>query len=386
MSLSRQVAICGVGETDWSKRSGRTTKTLAIQAINAALTDAGLQADDVDGILCYGEGDTADPCDVASALGIRLNYHANYIGGGSTPELMVSTAGAAILAGLADTVVCYRSMNGRSGLRMGADLDKLDLPHGEFMLPYGYLSAAQMFSFMARRHMYEYGTTKEQLGHVALTFRQHANRNPKATMYERSLDMETYLNARVIADPFGLFDCCLETDGCCCVIVTSRERARGCRSVPVTVAGAAARVTKHNPGNFHSADDFTEAAGKYVAPRIFGMAGVTPDDLDVASIYDCFTFTVVTQLEDYGIVKKGDGGPFVEEGNLKMDGALPSNTAGGMLSEAYTHGLNNLVELVRQLRHDYDGTDRQVPGAEVGLCTGWGTPAIASGLILERDA
>jgi acetyl-CoA acetyltransferase len=383
VAISRRVAICGVGESDWSKASGRTTLTLAVQAIDAALEDGGLQRRDLDGVLSFGYNDAAEPTDVASALGIRLNYHLNCLGGGSTPELMVATAGAAISAGLAETVVCYRSMNGRTGVRMGEDLDKF-APHLEFMLPYGYMSAGHMFSLMASRHMYEYGTTKEQLGHVALTFREHANRNPKAMMYDQRLDMDTYLGARPITYPFGLFDCCLETDGACCVIVSSVERARDCRRNPVVLASAAVGVTKHNPGNFLVAEDFTEAAAKYVAPRVFGIAGVQPRDIDVAAIYDCFTFTVIDQLEDFGFVKKGEGGPYVEAGNLKMGGALPSNTAGGLLSEAYTHGLNNLVELVRQLRHDYEGTDRQVPNAELGLCTGWGGPAIASGLILER--
>jgi acetyl-CoA acetyltransferase len=384
MSMSRKTAICGVGETDWSKDSQRTTVTLATQAIQAALKDAGMAPHDVDGMLCYGETDSTDPCDVASALGIRLNYQGCFFGGGSSAELLVSTAAAAITAGLAETIVCYRSMNGRSGVRMGAHLDQIAIPHMEFMLPYGFMSAAQMFAFMARRHMYEFGTTKEQLGHVALAFREHANRNPKAMMFDRTLDMESYLTARPVSDPFGLFDCCLETDGACCLIVTTAERAQDCRNVPVLVAGAAARVTKENPGNFLVAEDFTEAAGKHVAPRIFAMAGLNPADVDVASLYDCFTFTVITQLEAYGFVKRGEGGPFVEEGNLRLGGALPSNTAGGMLSEAYTHGLNNLIELVRQLRHEYVTTDRQVPNAQVGLCAGWANPGVASGLILER--
>ena len=251
--LDGQIAVCGVGESDWSRASGRTTQTLALEAVEAAVSDAGLEVSDVDGLLCYGEGDSVDPADLASALGIRLNYHGFFVGGGSSPELLVSTAGAAIQAGLAETVVCYRAMNGRTGLRIGADLDKVDLPRGEFLMPYGFFNGAQMFALMARRHMHEYGTTREQLGQVALTFREHANRNPNAVMHGRALDMETYLNARLIADPFRLYDCCLETDGACCVIVTSLNRARDTAKTPVVVSGAAARVTKGNPGNFFRA-------------------------------------------------------------------------------------------------------------------------------------
>lgn len=358
--------------------------THAVRAIRAACEDSGLPIGDIDGIMCYGENDTVDPTEVASALGQRLNHFAYLNGGGTTAELMVAMACAAVEAGMADVVACYRSLNGRSGLRFGTDFDRVEIPHPEFMLPYGFMSAAHMFSLMARRHMHEYGTTKEQLGHVALTFREHAQRNPRALTYGRTLDMEQYLAARPISDPFGLYDCCQESDGASAVIVTSRDRARSARRTPIVVA-AATRLTKHNPGNYLANEDFTDAAGKHVAARLFGQAGVTPADIDVAAIYDCFTFTVVTQLEDYGFVKKGEGGPFVADGNLSMSGALPANTAGGLLSEAYVHGLNNMVELIRQLRHDYDGTDRQVAGAEVGLCTGWGHPAIASGLILERD-
>jgi acetyl-CoA acetyltransferase len=343
-----------------------------------------MEVGDVDGLLCFGEGDTADPADVASALGTRVEYHAYFMGGGTSAELMIATAGAAIASGLAKTVVCYRSLNGRSGIRLGADFEKLPMAHLEFMLPYGFMSPPQMFSLMATRHMYEYGTTKEQLGHVALACREHANRNPQATMFGQPMSMETYLSARPVTSPFGLYDCCLESDAGSCIIVTSVERARDCRATPVLVTGAAARVTKDNPGNYLVASDFTEAAGKYVAPKIFGMAGVGPSDIDVASIYDAVTFAVITQIEDYGFAPKGEGGEFVEAGNLRIGGTLPTNTAGGMLSEGYCHGMNNLVELVRQLRHDYSGTARQVEGAEVGLCAGWGHPGVASGLILQR--
>jgi acetyl-CoA acetyltransferase len=150
------------------------------------------------------------------------------------------------------------------------------------------------------------------------------------------------------------------------------------------VAGAAGRTTKDNPGNYLSGRDFSEQAGEYVAPRIYGMSDITPNDIDVAGFYDCFTFTVISQLEAFGFVKKGEGGSFVEAGNLRMGGTLPSNTAGGHLSEGYTQGVNNIVEVVRQLRHEYEGSERQVVDADVGLCTGFGGPQTASGLVLER--
>jgi acetyl-CoA acetyltransferase len=384
MSIQRKYGIVGVAETDWSKNSGRTPHTLALQAVRAAMEDAGLGPADIDGIMTYSEVDSSDPLDVANGLGIRPNYYMDIFGGGSSTEFLVGTAAAAIDAGMAHTIVIFRAMNGRSGVRMGTDSRQRGVfPGAEFMMPYGYLSPAQMFSLMCQRHMSEYGTTKEHLGHVALTFREHANRNPKAIFYDRKLDMDTYLNARPISLPFQLYDCSLETDGANAIIVTSLERAKDLKQPPISIAGVAGRVTKER-GDFLQDPDFTRAAAKYVAPRVFSMAGVGPADIDVAAIYDCFTFPVITQLEDYGFVEKGEGGPFVAEGNLKIGGRLPTNTAGGMLSEAYTNGMNNVVELVRQLRHDYEGTDRQVKNANVGLATGWATPSIGSAMVLER--
>lgn len=385
MSLSNKYAIVGVSETDWTKNSGRTPHTLALQAVRNAMDDAGLTARDVDGILSYSEMDSSDPLDVANGLGIRPNMYCEIIGGGSSTEYLIGSAIGSIEAGMAETVVIFRAMNGRSGVRMGTDaLMAAPFPGAEFMLPYGLLAPAQMFSLMAHKHMNTYGTTKEHLASVAMTFRENANRNPKATFYDRKLTLDDYMNARVISWPFQLYDCCLEVDGANAIIVTSLDRARHLRKTPVKIRAVAGRVTK-DKGNFMQDQDFTAAAGKYVAPRIYKQAGVGPDDIDVAAIYDCFSFTVITQLEDYGFVKKGEGGPFVAEGNIKIGGKIPVNTAGGMLSEAYTHGMNNVVELVRQVRHEYEGQERQVKDAEIGLATGWATPAIGSGMILERD-
>lgn len=385
MSLSNKYAIAGVSETDWTKNSGRTPHTLALQAVKNAMDDAGLQPNQIDGILSYSEMDSSDPLDVANGLGIRPNMYCEIVGGGSSTEYLIGSAIGSIEAGMAETVVIFRAMNGRSSVRMGTDaMTGAPFPGAEFMLPYGLMAPAQMFSLMAHKHMNMYGTTKEHLASVALTFRENANRNPKAMFYNRKLTLDDYMNARVISWPFQLYDCCLEVDGANAIIVTSLERARELKKTPVKIRAVAGRVTK-DKGNFMQDQDFTASAGKYVAPRIYQQAGVGPDDIDVAAIYDCFSFTVITQLEDYGFVKKGEGGPFVAEGNIKIDGKLPINTAGGMLSEAYTHGMNNVVELVRQVRHEYEGQERQVKDAHLGLSTGWATPSIGSGMILERD-
>ncbi|MFQ5700086.1 MAG: thiolase [Myxococcota bacterium] len=376
----------GVGESAWSRHSGRTPLTLGLQAAQQALADAGLSPRDVDGYLSYAEGDSADGLHLASGLGVRPSYTSEIVGGGASAEFLVSTAAAAIDAGLCSTVLCYRAMNGRSGRRFGSQADggfsfHEISPFSGFFSAHGLTTPAQHYALIARRHMHEYGTTSEQLGAVALTFREHACQNPQAMMYDRPLRMADYLASPMIADPFRLLDCCLESDGAAACIVTSFERARDCRPRPVRILSAVARAGGESVYHY-GLPDITEAAGRHVAPRLFGMAGLTPSDVDVAAIYDCFTFVVLIQLEDYGFCKKGEGGAFVAGNRLSLDGTLPCNTAGGQLSEAYTHGMNNLIEVVRQLRAEYAGRTRQVVGAEVGLCTGWGGPEVASGLLL----
>ncbi len=386
--LGGRYAIAGVGETDWSRDSRRTPLTLAVEAARAAIGDAGHAPCDVDGFLSYAEADSADGLHVASALGVRPAYTAEIVGGGSSAEFLVATAAAAIEAGLCSTVLCYRAMNGRSGRRFGHQggagfgFESI-YPFSSFMSPYGWTSPGQLYAMIARRHMHQYGTTTEQLGAVALAFRAHANLNRRALMFDRALSMTDYLASPIIADPFRLLDCCLETDGAAACVVTSLHRARDSRRRPVRILGAVARAGADNVYHY-GLPDITVAAGQRLAPRLFGMAGVTPEDVDLAGIYDCFTFTVLIQLEDYGFCKKGEGGPFVEDGRIALGGEVPCNTAGGQLSEAYTHGFNNLIEVVRQLRREYDGTTRQVAGAETGLCTGWGGPEVASALLLGR--
>ena len=383
--LGERYAIAGVGETDWSRESGRTPLTLAIEAAQRALADAGLSPGAVDGFLSYAEGDSADGLHLASALGVQPRYSAEIVGGGSSAEFLVATAAAAIEAGLCSSVLCYRAMNGRSGRRFGTqESDGFDFeqiyPFSGFFSAQGITTPAQYYALIARRHMHEFGTTAEQLGAVAVQFREHAGLNPGAMMYGRPLTMADYLAGPSIVDPFTLFDFCLETDGAAACIVTSMETAQDCRPPPVSILGAVTRAGGANVYHY-GLPKITEAAGRHIAPRLFGMAGLEPDDVDVAGIYDCFTFTVLLQLEDYGFCEKGEGGAFVEGNRLSIDGDLPCNTAGGQLSEAYTHGMNNLIEVVRQLRGEYTG-GRQVANAEVGMTTGWGGPEVASALLL----
>jgi acetyl-CoA acetyltransferase len=223
---------------------------------------------------------------------------------------------------------------------------------------------------MAQRHMQEFGTTPEQLAHIPLACRARANANPAAQMHDRPLTIDDYLAARMISDPLRLFDFCLETDGACAVVVTSTERARDLAQPPVLVrAVAQGSVPNPQPGIQFPVlmrDCITELPAKTVADTLYRRAGLGPADVDVAQIYDCFSITVLLQLEDWGFTAKGDGGPFVAGGAIELGGSLPINTGGGHLSEGYIHGMNHILEGVRQIR----GTSTsQVDGAEVCLVT-----------------
>ena len=255
---------------------------------------------------------------------------------------------------------------------------------GSFVVPYGITTPAQQFAMVANRHMWETGTSEEHLGHVCMTFYEHASLNPNALLHEKTLTMDEYLASPFIVTPFRLHDFCVETDEANALIVTSAEQARDCASVPIYIMGLSARNCVPH-ANQYAMRDITEVGGHYAAPQLFGMAGITPADVDVAAFYDCFSWVVLVQLEAYGFVARGEAGPFVADGNLRIGAKLPANTAGGMCAEGYTHGMNNVIELVRQLRHEYAGSARQVEKCEVGIATGWDGPHAASAMILRRS-
>ena len=385
-------AIAGIGTTDFSRNSGRSDLTLATQAVLAALQDAGLDASAIDGIVRC-DMDLVRHNDLAEALGIRqLTYWGECGPGGVAPCAMVGQAVGAILSGQASTVVVFRSLNGRSGRRYGAastaagqQLVGGNGSYDEFYLPHGLLTAGQMFALMARRHMIEYGSTQEQLGSIAIACRDRAQANPAAQMHGRPLTMTDYLSARMISEPLRLFDYCLETDGAAAVVVTGTERARDCKNGAVRIhAVAQASVPGPQPGIMFPVlmrDSITALSSRAVAELLWSRSRLSPADVDVAQLYDCFTITLLLQLEDYGFAKRGEGGAFAADGGIGLTGQLPCNTSGGHLSEAYIHGMNHVVEGVRQIR----GTSTaQVQGAEVSLVTSAPPPA-SSALILTAD-
>ncbi len=403
-NLRDKYCIVGVGETDYSRGSGRSTRALAVEAIRNAVADAGLTTADVDGMLSYHGGDSTTSSAITYDLGNRLNFYMDCSGGGSSTEALVGLAIGAIEAGLCDVVAIFRAMNGYSQVRIGGTGARAASPVSASDLlrrPYGLASAVQTFAFTFTRHMMEYGVASEHLAHIKVTHSNHASNNPKALMKQR-VTVDDVLNSRWIVRPCAhLLDCCLETDNATCIIVTSAERAKDLRQKPAYIRAAQGRGTKRG-GDFHYQHaPITRVAGYHVGPRIFGLADLTRDDIDVTGCYDAFTYTTLLQFEDYGFCAKGEGKDYVTSGITDLGGGRPNNTSGGHLCEGYTHGMNMVIENVRQLRgkvddycpdwengvHTYDyseGGCRQVKDVEITMNMGWANPATGSALIMRR--
>lgn len=379
--IADRTAVVGIGASDYSRNSGRSVMTLARDACARAIRDAGLQADQVDGVVTFAAGgDSVMAVSVASALGLpKLNWFADVSGGGNAAVSIIADAVHAIVSGTCQTVVAYRAMNGRSGTRMGqSGVHRGAGGEYQFTLPYGYVTPPQWFAMWCRRHMHTYGTTNRQLGSIAVTLRAHAAQNERAVM-RRPITLEDYFNSRWINDPFRMLDCCQETDGACALVITTADRAQDCPHPPVYIR-ALAYGTGGNASWYHW-PDYSFVGAQYIAIDLWARSGLGPGDMDFAQIYDCFTYSLLAQIEDFGFCAKGEGGPFAENGRLGLGGNLPVNTAGGLLSEAYIHGLNHSFEAVSQLRGD--AGVRQVAGAEVGLVSG-GTGIFGSGIVYRR--
>lgn len=302
--------------------------------------------------------------------------------GGASGIGSVQCAIAAISAGICNHVLIAAGRNVSSGARAGARIHQMPQFHlvTEFELPQGAIAPAQLYAPMARRHMELYGTTSRQFGEIAVTMRDHALLNDNAVM-KQPITLQDHQSSRMIADPFRLLDCSLESDGGAALVVSATDRARDMRQPVVRVLGIA-EGHPDSPSSITQRADMTRLGTAKAAPRAFGMAGVGHDDIDVAEIYDCFTYIVLCQLEDMGFCAKGEGGPFVEGGRLRLGGKLPTNTHGGLLSQGHMLGMNHIVELVRQLRGHAGRA--QVPDAEIGLATGYGDMGDGALAIMAR--
>lgn len=386
-------AVVGIGQTDFSRNSGRSVLSLATEASLKAIADAGLTPVDIDGIVRC-EQDTVTPYSLAASLGAKnLAYWGDTGPGGVAPCMMMGLAMGAVLSGQAKAVLAFRSLNGRSETRLGSGSQRMGREvvggygtYDELFVPYGLQTAGQTFALMTRRHMLDHGTTPEQLGAVAITCREHANRTPHAQMADKPMSMEDYLASRMISSPLRLFDYCMESDAACAVVVTSAERARDLRKPPVLITAVAGGAPRdHRAGMMFpvvTREDMTELGGRQAGAELWRRAGVGPQDMDMAQLYDCFTISVILQLEAYGFCAKGEGGPMAASGALRRDGQLPINTGGGHLSEGYVHGMNHIVQAVRQLRGE---ADMQIPDAAYSLVTGGPLP-IGSSVVFRRAA
>lgn len=362
-------AVVGIGRTPYVRKSGRTTLAMAAEAAREALADCGLTPADVDGFTCFGTADSARPAQVAHAIGVDdLGWALSISGGGNIVTGTVSAAATAVLSGQADVVVVYRVLG--SDTRYGQALDAVQVPgEGQFAGPQGYLVPPQWFAMFCRRHQYEYGSTCEDLGVIAVQQRAHAGNNPHA-VGRTPITIEDYLASRWISEPFRLFDCTYEVDGAVAIVVTSAERAADLAHKPVHVLGAA--DSNRFGGSVDQWDDLTCMYSRDAAPRLWSRTGLRPGDIDVACMYDCFTFTVMATFEDFGFCEKGEVGDFFREGRATYGGDVVVNPHGGLLSEGYLHGLNHHYEAVLQLRDE--AGDRQVAGAETALVTSGAGP------------
>ena len=380
--LRDETAIAGIGTTAYAKDLGRSELESALEAVQAALDDAGLSARDVDAIYKFDDPGNNE-LELARNLGVQnlRAWGAIGWGGGATCGPVIHAA-LAVASGLATVAVAFRARHRGSGGRPWARTEQRVAGHPAFEAPYGLISPAQQNAMLARRYMHEYGATSEQFARVAVTQRRNAMRNPRA-LFREPISVDDVLGSRMIADPLHLLDCCLETDGACAAVITTAARARDLKQPPVLIAGAA---QGSGPRHYMMApfykDDAFDLPNAYAARDLYAMAGLGPGEIDVALLYDVFSPLVLWQLEAYGFCDRGEAGPFVEDGHIDWpDGDIPVNTHGGSLSEAYVHGFNHILEAVRQLR----GTSTcQVPGAQVALVAG--APVVPTSALVLRKA
>ncbi|MBP2562298.1 acetyl-CoA acetyltransferase [Neorhizobium galegae] len=357
-------SIIGVGNTRYSRKADGSAELLAIEAVLAAAADAGIDPRQIDGIIPY-PGHVGDDV-IQAELGLSPRFRTTVDMGGCSAVSALRIASMAVMSGAARHVLLFRGLKGSSGARK-ADRPSF-LPGQPFRRHlehvYGINTPAQRYAVLCQRYKHEYGLDRRTLGEIAIAARAHANLNPGAQMYGRELTMEDYLAGRLIADPYTLFDCCLETDGASAVIVSARNDGRDIRILSV------AEAQGNSPDDTSNREPFLEIGLTQAANDVWADLGVGPEDMDAAMIYDCFTFEVLHQIEEAGFARHGEAATLIADGGIRLGGKLPINTHGGMLSEAHQAGLNHVVEAVRQLRGECGA--RQVQNARLVAVTGWG--------------
>ena len=387
--LKDRAAIAGIGATEFSKDSGRSEMRLACEAVAAALADAGISPADVDGMVTF-TADTNPEIQIARNLGIGdLKMFSRIHHGGGAGGGCVQQAAMAVACGVADVVVCYRAFNERSGNRFGAGVQgrapqsNAEASHFSWYAPFGLLTPAQWVAMFARRIMHEYGVTSEDFGRIAVADRRHAALNPAAFFYGKPITLEGHQASRWIVEPLHLLDCCQESDGAQALVVTSLDRARDLQQRPAVIRGAAqgAGEQQQMMTSYYRPSITGLPEMGLVARQLYATAGVGPDDIQTAVVYDHFTPFVLPQLEEFGFCGRGEAKDFIRDGHIELGGRLPINTNGGQLGEAYIHGMNGIAEGVRQVR---GSSVNQVDDVEHVLVTA-GTGVPTSGVILGAD-
>jgi acetyl-CoA acetyltransferase len=354
-----RASIIGIGQTEFSKEAGRSETQLASEAIVAAVTDAGLKVDDVDGLVSY----TIDPVEeteLVRSVGIpeiRWSSRVPYGGGGSQGVLL--HAAAAIASGAAEVVVAYRAIKARSGARFGraqvsgrAVSSHSGSTAGQWCSPYGVLTPASWMALNATRYMHLSGATSADFGRAVVQMRSYAATNPNAHFFGHPTTLEDHQASRWIAEPcIRLFDCCQETDGAVALVITGVAGA-GEAAAPVTIAaaGSSGLFEEEIASNHYRPELAFMDGSAALASQLFDASGISRDDVDVAMIYDAFSPILLMQLEGLGFCGFGEAKDFISDGHLGPDGKLPCNTNGGLIGEGYIHGLNLTTEAVRQLR------------------------------------
>jgi acetyl-CoA acetyltransferase len=368
-TLRGQVAVAGVGETEYFKRGQAPDAEfkLALQAVLSACDNAGIAPKDIDGFSSF-SNDRSDPSRLAAALGCRELKFANmqWGGGGGGGSAAVGNAAAAIATGMADVVVVFRALAqgqfGRFGQGPRRNSIAGDMAH---TVPYGLMSPAQMFAMKVVRFMHDHGVEPAALRAISLACYQHAQNNPRAVMHGRPLDEATYDDSRWIVEPFHLYDCCLENDGAAALVLVSAERAKELRHPPCYVLGAVAGSHHRAGASVHNAPLYATSGFSTLAPRLYAMAGIGPQDVDVLQSYENFTGGVLMSIVEHGFCAANECNEFfTKERFAAPAGELPLNTSGGNLAECYMHGLGLVIEAVRQI---WGSSTNQVSGAEVSM-------------------
>jgi len=354
MTLHRKAAVTGIGETTYSKASGMTDRQLQLQAVERAIADAGIDRREIDGIMpsAHGQGFTCEG--FSEHLGLKqLTFSATVHFGGANGLTSMHTAAMAVASGAARHVVVVAGRNGSSGARISGRPQLVQANFEatrELESPFGANVPMHFYGLMAQRYMHLHGATSEQFGMVAVTERAHAALNDNALM-RKPMTLEEHQASKFLIEPLHLFDCCIESDGAAAYIVSAADAARDTRSKPAWILGIA-EGHPDSPTSVATRPDMLRTGVGIAAPRAFGIAGIDPGDLVGAMLYDPFTFLVLMQLEALGYCKPGEAGPFVQSGGIALaGGALPTNTHGGLLSQAHsTAGINHICEAVRQVR------------------------------------